>query len=255
MLRFAAGRFARWWGVLRQWDRVTLVQISFWPMTKTANGVPTACAAVTSAGLLRKTTTTYKLEPYTTDALHMPSLPVSQKVFDGANAQTAQTDSEYDERPLLALETAGIGGFDLANYPVDPQPPPASQVPAVRKRGNLTAVLKYSASGVKLTSAYQYDSVGNLRRIAGPAIVAATAGYSATSSFKDDLNAGKLSYATPCNTGPGGVHLGFATNETLPPASAGGNGIHDEHGVGLLAWVAGQLYRYQRCSDEIPVWD
>lgn len=107
--------------------------------------------------LLRKTDKTY-LHNSNSNYLtrNIVNKVLSDTVYDGAGAQKAQTQFEYDSTAITA--TSGAPQHDYTNYPS-----------TFLYRGNATKVKKWrNTDGALLTSTYIYDDLGNIRSLNRP---------------------------------------------------------------------------------------
>lgn len=166
-----------------------------------SNGVPQSCAALPGGSdYLKRTLTGYQNgAAYLADNRYLLALPVSEEVFGPGGAQVSKTIFEYDQRAALPAEESPIPGHDGV---------------ARTERGNITAVIRYKNGSAGLTTAYQYDVLGNARYMLPPNLVAAQGGsYSGTASLDNpSTNAGKWTYVSGCGSA-------FSTGETLPGAA------------------------------------
>ncbi|MBL8242220.1 MAG: RHS repeat protein, partial [Bryobacterales bacterium] len=177
-------------------------------------GVPQSCGAVPAGNTYqRRTVTTYKGDAtYVADSRHLWQLPATEETFGYGGTQVAKTVYEYDGRVVLAAELSPVAGHDATNYPT-----------TRAERGNVTAIHRYKSSGAALTSAYQYDLLGNARYVMTPVLVAAwSAGYSNSAGLDAAAaNAGKWTYADACDAAIGSSKaLAFVTGEELPKATS-----------------------------------
>lgn len=181
------------------------------PALNRTNGVPRSCGTLSVENTYqRRTTVAYKTDAaYVADSRHLLRLPVSEETFGPGAAQVSSTVYDYDLRALLPAELTPVAGHDAAVYPS-----------ARTERGNVTGIRRSRSSGSVLTTAYQYDVLGNARYVMTPNLVQNWVSFSSTASIDAEAaNAGKWSYADGWEaSGGSGKALAFVTGEQLPGA-------------------------------------
>ncbi|MBL8233667.1 MAG: hypothetical protein JNL98_34540, partial [Bryobacterales bacterium] len=127
---------------------------------------------------------------------HLLSLPLTEEVF-GPEGLASKTEYQYDKRTLLAAEgNFSVSGHDASTYTT-----------GKTERGNVTAVRRSTAGSAVLTTAMQYDVLGNPRRIMPPNLVASHAGYGESATLDSVDGAAILSYEDSCIPGMTGARL------------------------------------------------